>query len=131
MKIIEINIYMTEINKLNDILINCTKSNLFNNNINCKKNNIENLLNIKIDVNDNNFNEQLIRYKTSSLFSFCFIVGILFTYNVNKNLTTSDISGDFSKELNDQSLGYFNPNIDNRIGANTFNNSTRFQLRNL
>lgn len=52
--------------------------------------NVENLLNIKIDVNDNNFNEQLIKYKTSSLFSFCFIVGILFTYSENINYDIQD-----------------------------------------
>ena len=40
--------------------------------------NIEELLNIKLDL-ENNFNEQLMKYKTCSLFSFCFILGAIFS----------------------------------------------------
>ena len=29
------------------------------------------------------------------------------------------------------SLGYFNPNPDNRVGINIFNNSTRCQIKNI
>jgi len=50
--------------------------------------NIEELLNIKLDL-ENNFNEQLMKYKTCSLFSFCFILGAIFsniTDDINNNI---------------------------------------------
>ena len=53
----------------------------------------------------------------------------LYTYNVDANIKPGPVLQQHPELFRRHSLGYFNPNPDNRIGADLFNNSTRVQLR--
>ena len=53
----------------------------------------------------------------------------LYTYNIDPNIKPGPVLQQHPELFRRYSLGYFNPNPDNRIGADIFNNSTRVQLR--
>lgn len=53
----------------------------------------------------------------------------LYTYNVDANIKPGPVMQEYPQLFKRYPLGYFNPNPDNRIGANVFNNSTRCQLK--
>ena len=54
----------------------------------------------------------------------------LYNYNVDANIKPSNVLQEYPHLFKRHTLGYFNPNPDNRIGINIFNNSTRCQLKN-
>lgn len=53
----------------------------------------------------------------------------LYAYNVDANIKPGPVMQEYPQLFKKYPLGYFNPNPDNRIGANVFNNSTRCQLK--
>lgn len=55
----------------------------------------------------------------------------LYTYNVDRNIKPDNISRDHPNLFKKDSLGYFNPNPDKKLGSLIFNNSTRCQLKNI
>lgn len=55
----------------------------------------------------------------------------LFTYNVDAGIRSENVLQKHPELFKRYSLGYFNPNPDNSVGVNIFNNSTRCQIRNL
>ena len=54
----------------------------------------------------------------------------LYNYNVDANIKPDNVLKEFPYLFKKHSLGYFNPNPNNKIGINIFNNSTRYQLNN-
>tara|TARA_B100000902_G_C27322663_1_gene925832 strand:+ start:8354 stop:8878 length:525 start_codon:yes stop_codon:yes gene_type:complete len=55
----------------------------------------------------------------------------LYTYNVDANIKQSNVLQEFPHLFRRHTLGYFNPNPNNKIGINIFNNSTRCQLKDI
>ena len=55
----------------------------------------------------------------------------LYNYNVHYNIKPGPVLQEYPHLFKKDNLGYFNPNPDNRIGFNIFNNSTRCQLKNI
>tara|TARA_Y100000591_G_C21598548_1_gene576837 strand:- start:93 stop:620 length:528 start_codon:yes stop_codon:yes gene_type:complete len=55
----------------------------------------------------------------------------LFEYNVDYNIKPGPVLQEFPHLFKRENFGYFNPNPDNRIGFDLFNNSTRSQLKNI
>ena len=55
----------------------------------------------------------------------------LFTYNVDANIRSENVLEKHPELFKRHTLGYFNPNPDNRVGINIFNNSTRCQIKNI
>ena len=55
----------------------------------------------------------------------------LYTYNVDANIKPGNISQQHPNLFRKDNFGYFNPNPDNRLGAQIFNNSTRCQLKDI
>ena len=55
----------------------------------------------------------------------------LYSYNVDANIKPGNISQQHPNLFRKDTFGYFNPNPDNRLGVQIFNNSTRCQLKNI
>lgn len=55
----------------------------------------------------------------------------LFTYNVDQNIRSENILQKHPELFKRYSLGYFNPNPDERVGINIFNNHTRCQIKDI
>ena len=53
----------------------------------------------------------------------------LYKYNVDENIKPGPVLQQHPELFRRHSLGYFNPNHDNTIGAGLFHNSTRVQLK--
>lgn len=53
----------------------------------------------------------------------------LYNYNVDANIKPGNVTQEFPYLFKRHTLGYFNPNLDNKIGIDIFNNSTRCQLK--